>query len=81
LQVREAMAFTVPSFIGLFAGANAAHTLRSPYTSIPRGVFAAIATSTVLYAAIFILMGGVASRDALSNDFLLFEQVWLGTGA
>lgn len=75
LQVRQAMAFTVPSFIGLFAGANAAHNLRSPYTSIPRGLFAAIATSTLLYSVIFILMGGVADRSALSLDFLLFEQV------
>ncbi|KJE93459.1 solute carrier family 12 [Capsaspora owczarzaki ATCC 30864] len=69
------MTFMFPCFIGIFSGADMSGELRKPFSSIPRGTFAAIMASSTLYSTIILLLGAVAARETLQYVELTFAFV------
>ncbi|KNC75287.1 hypothetical protein SARC_12185, partial [Sphaeroforma arctica JP610] len=72
---QTALSYLFPCFLGIFMGANNANGLRTPSSSIPKGAFSAILTSTCLYIMIFCLLAAVAERQLLKDFLLLFCYV------
>jgi len=78
-----AMALIFPNFLEIFLGANNAANLKTPLKSIFRGTLAAICLSVTIYFFMFLLLGGVAERDLLKVNLLLFSSntwpsEWIG---
>jgi len=56
-----------PCFASVSAGANRANSLKTPETSIPWGMLAAITISLFMYASYMIMWGAVADREYLKG--------------
>jgi amino acid transporter len=57
-----------PCFTGILSGANRSKNLKSPSKDIPKGTFAAIIASLIMYSSFMILWGGVAEREYLKGN-------------
>ncbi len=64
-----------PTFLGIFQGANKAPELKTPNASVFKGTIGALLTSLTIYVLIFLLVSGVATRDVLKSDPLLFANL------
>jgi len=71
----SALAIIFPMFLGIFQGANKAADLKTPNQSILKGTLAAIATSVFVYVLFFLVLAGVATREMLKNDALIFDRL------
>ncbi len=61
-----------PAVTGIMAGVNMSGDLREPSRSIPKGTFAAVAFSGLIYLAItFMFAGSVPRADLLSDAFIM----------
>lgn len=69
-----------PAVTGIMAGVNMSGDLQEPSHSIPKGTFAAIGVSTLLYAAVTFLLAGSAPRAELLGDgFVMKNHAVSGT--
>ena len=59
------------------AGANMSGDLKDPGKSIPRGTLSAVVVTGLIYLAMAVMLGGVASREALLANPLVVEDVAL----
>jgi len=57
-----------PAITGFTQGVSMSGDLRDPGRSLPRGTFAAVGLSTVVYLSVAILFAGTAQQSALQND-------------
>lgn len=64
-----------PAVTGIMAGANMSGELSDPAHSIPRGTFAAVAFTAVVYASQAIMLGGSASRNELVGNTLVMADI------
>lgn len=61
-----------PAVTGIMAGVNMSGDLENPSRAIPRGTFAAIGVSALIYAGItFFLAASVSRNDLLGNSFVM----------
>lgn len=66
-----------PAVTGIMAGVNMSGDLKDPGRSIPRGTFAAIGVSTIVYAAIaFMFAGSVTRADLLGHGFVMKDRAF-----
>ncbi len=75
LSASSALSLIFPMFIGIFQGANKAGQLKRPISSVFYGNSASILTAFWTYVVIFLLVGSVATRDALKLDVLLLSNL------
>jgi len=66
-----------PAATGIMAGANMSGDLRDPGKSIPRGTLLSILVTGLIYLAIALCLGGVASHDALLGNSLIMQDAAL----
>lgn len=71
------MAFAIffPAVTGFTQGISMSGDLADPSRSIPRGVFAAVGLSIVVYLASSVLLAGSVPTDALRGDYLAMKRV------
>ena len=68
-----------PAVTGVMAGVNMSGDLREPSRSIPRGAFAAIGVSALIYVAITVFFAASTPRDILLGDgFVMKDRAWSG---
>ena len=68
-----------PAVTGIMAGVNMSGDLKDPSSSIPRGTFAAVTFTALIYAGIAILLAASNSRSVLTGDgFVMMETAWSG---
>jgi len=66
-----------PAVTGIMAGVNMSGDLKEPARSIPRGTFAAIGVSALIYTGIAILLAASTSRaELLGGGFVLKDKAW-----
>jgi amino acid transporter len=63
-----------PAVTGIMAGVNLSGDLKDPSHAIPRGVFAAIAVSGLIYTAITILLAGSVPRADLAGPGFVMKD-------
>lgn len=63
-----------PAVTGIMAGVNMSGDLKDPSRSMPRGTFAAIVFTTVVYIGIAILLAASNSRSALTGEGFVMMQ-------
>jgi amino acid transporter len=68
------LAIFFPTFVAIFSGADRSKKLRNPAKDIPKGTFAAIILSALMYAAFMILWGGVGHREYLKGNLSYFDE-------
>lgn len=69
-----------PAVTGIMAGVNMSGDLQNPSRSIPRGTFAAIGFSALLYAGIaFFLASSVPRADLLGGGFVIRDRALSAT--
>ncbi len=61
-------AILFPAVTGFTQGVSMSGDLRDPGKSLPRGTFAAVGLSTVVYISVAVLMAGSATQEALATD-------------
>lgn len=64
-----------PAVTGFTQGVSMSGDLRDPSTSLPRGTFAAVAVSTVVYLVAVVAFAGAASLAVLSSDYEAMRKV------
>lgn len=57
-----------PCFTGILSGANRSKNLKNPSKDIPKGTFAAIILSLIMYSSFMFLWAGVADREYLKGN-------------
>ncbi len=57
-----------PAVTGFTQGVSMSGDLRTPGRSLPRGTFAAVGLSTLVYLSVAVLFAGSAQQDALASD-------------
>jgi amino acid transporter len=68
-----------PAVTGIMAGVNMSGDLKEPSRSIPRGTFAAIGVSALIYAVItFLLAGSIPRADLLGDGFVMKDRAFSG---
>jgi len=68
-----------PAVTGIMAGVNMSGDLRDPSRSIPRGTFAAIGVTSLIYASVAVLLASSNSRSVLIGDsFVMKDTAWWG---
>jgi amino acid transporter len=68
-----------PAVTGIMAGVNMSGDLKEPSRSIPNGTFAAVGVSTLIYAAIAVLLAGSVTRAGLLGDgFVMKDRAFSG---
>lgn len=68
-----------PAVTGIMAGVNMSGDLKEPSRAIPLGTFAAVGVSTLIYAAITILLAGSTPRaELLGEGFVLKDRALFG---
>jgi len=68
-----------PAVTGIMAGVNMSGDLKSPERSIPKGTFAAIGFTFLVYGGIAVLMAASSSRENLVGDIMVMhEKAWYG---
>jgi len=68
-----------PAVTGIMAGVNMSGDLKNPGRSIPKGTFAAIGFTFLIYGAIAILMAASSPRKNLVGDVMVMhEKAWYG---
>ena len=66
-----------PAVTGIMAGVNMSGDLKDPSRSIPKGTFAAVGFSGLIYLAITIMLAGSVKRaDLLSDAFVMKDRAW-----
>ena len=63
-----------PAVTGIMAGVNMSGDLENPGRAIPKGTFAAIGVSTLIYAGIAFMMAGSVPRDTLLGDGFVMKD-------
>ena len=69
-----------PAVTGIMAGANISGLLRNPSKNIPKGTFAAISHSTVVYCILAFLLGAVTERSELLANKLIMQNIEIAQG-
>ena len=69
------LAIFFPAVTDPLAGSNLSGDLSNPQQSIPPGTIAAVLTTTVIFCAQVVLVGGSCERDALIEDRLIVTRV------
>ncbi len=64
-----------PAATGIMAGANMSGDLTDPGKSLPRGTFAAIAVTAVVYGGLIVLLGGSVERQQLITDSFVMHDI------
>ncbi|MCA1809769.1 MAG: amino acid permease [Lentisphaerae bacterium] len=68
-----------PAVTGIMAGVNMSGDLREPSRAIPRGTFAAVGVSTLIYVAICIMLAvSVPRGELVSGGFVLKDRALYG---
>jgi len=68
-----------PAVTGIMAGVNMSGDLKNPDRAIPRGTFAAIGVSALIYVGIAILLAASTPRsELLGGGFVLKDKAWSG---
>jgi len=68
-----------PAVTGIMAGVNMSGDLKNPARSIPRGTFAAIGVSALIYIGMAVLLAASTSRtELLGGGFVLKDKAWSG---
>jgi amino acid transporter len=66
-----------PAVTGIMAGVNMSGDLKDPAKSIPRGTFASIGVSALVYAGVAVLLAASSSRTELLGDgFVMKDKAW-----
>jgi len=67
-----------PAATGIMAGANMSGDLRDPAKSLPRGTFAAIGVTALVYLGLILLLAGSSNRaDLISNSLIMNDvAIW-----
>lgn len=68
------LAIFFPTFAAIFSGADRSKKLGKPALDIPKGTFAAVIASGIMYYSFMILWGGVAHREYLKGNFDYFDD-------
>jgi len=69
-----------PAVTGIMAGVNMSGDLKDPSRSIPRGTFAAIAFTAVIYAGIAVFLAASNPRSVLTGEgFVMMETARYGS--
>lgn len=71
----DLFALFFPAVTGLMAGIGLSGELSDPKRQIPRGVLSALVVTTIIYIAMVLWFGSVASLDELSMNSLLIVEV------
>ncbi|MFV0422507.1 amino acid permease [Oleidesulfovibrio sp.] len=66
-----------PAVTGIMAGVNMSGDLKEPSISIPRGTFASIGFSALLYLVIAIMLAGGTARSELTSDAFVMRDMAL----
>ena len=74
-DIRVMFALFFPAVTGIMAGANMSGDLRDPAKSIPRGTLWAIGLTGILYLALVLILGGVATPEDLRKDSMLLHRL------
>ncbi len=64
-----------PAATGIMAGANMSGDLKDPAVSLPRGTFAAIGVTALVYAGLILLLAGAVDRQVLISNSLIMNDV------
>ncbi len=68
-----------PAVTGIMAGVNMSGDLKEPSRSIPKGTFASIGVSALIYAGIAVMLAGSVTRaDLLGEGFVMRERAFSG---
>ncbi len=68
-----------PAVTGIMTGVNMSGDLKEPNRAIPKGTFAAIAFSALIYVIMAVLLAGSVPRTVLAGDrFVMMEYAWFG---
>lgn len=68
-----------PAVTGFTQGVSMSGDLRDPGTALPKGTFAAVGLSTVVYVSVAVLLAGAASQAVLIDDTGVMGSVaWFG---
>ncbi|GAB3020401.1 amino acid permease [Bowmanella dokdonensis] len=76
-QFWMAFALFFPAITGFTQGLNMSGDLKDPNHAIPRGTFAAIGTSALIYLLVALILAGSASSDQLRQDYYIMAEVAL----
>ena len=66
-----------PAVTGIMAGVNMSGDLKDPSSSIPRGTFASIGTSALIYFLIALFLAASVSRTDLLSDSFVMKDISL----
>jgi amino acid transporter len=64
-----------PAVTGFTQGVSMSGDLRDPEKSLPLGTFSAVGISTLVYAAVIILLAGSRPAADLSGDYLVMKRI------